>query len=128
MESVRLDRWLWAARFFKTRALAVRAIDGGKVHLNGNRPKRSKTVRAGDGLTIRKGPFEYTIKVKAVAERRGSAAVARELYEESTDSIERRETMRAQLKSAPTPGYEGRGRPTKKDRRLLDRMKDRFGH
>ncbi len=128
MESVRLDRWLWAARFFKTRALAVRAIDGGKVHLNGNRPKRSKTVRAGDGLTIRKGPFEYTIKVKAVAERRGSAAVARELYEESTDSIERRETMRAQLKAAPTPGYEGRGRPTKKDRRLLDRMKDRFGH
>ncbi|MFC1530285.1 RNA-binding S4 domain-containing protein [Gemmatimonadota bacterium] len=128
MESVRLDRWLWAARFFKTRALAVRAIDGGKVHLNGSRPKRSKTVRAGDGLTIRKGPFEYSIKVKAVAERRGSAAVAQELYEESADSIKRREVTRAQLKAAPTPGYEGRGRPTKKDRRVLDRMKDRFGH
>ena len=128
MESVRLDRWLWAARFFKTRALAVKAIDGGKVHLNGSRPKRSKTVRAGDELTIRKGPFEYTIKVKAVAERRGSAAVAQELYEESADSIGRRETMRAQLKAAPTPGYEGRGRPTKKDRRVLDRMKDKFGH
>jgi ribosome-associated heat shock protein Hsp15 len=128
MESVRLDRWLWAARFFKTRALAIRAIDGGKIRLNGNRPKRSKSVSAGDEITIRKGPFEYAVRVRAVADRRGPAAAARELYEESAESIERREIMKAQLKAAPTPGYEGRGRPTKRDRRMLERMKDRFGY
>ena len=126
MEGIRLDRWLWAARFFRTRAQAVTAIDGGKVKLNGTRPRRSKAVKEGDLLTIRKGPFEYSITVTALSHRRGSASDAKELYEESADSIERRELMRAQLKSAPTPGYEGRGRPTKKERRMLDRLKDDF--
>lgn len=126
MEGIRLDRWLWAARFYRTRARAVTAIDGGKVKLNGSRPRRSKAVKEGDLLTIRKGPFEYEITVIALSHRRGSASDAQRLYEESADSIERREVMRAQLKSAPTPGYEGRGRPTKKERRMLDRLKDDF--
>lgn len=124
MESVRLDRWLWAARFFKTRALAVKAIDGGKVHLNGSRAKRSKNVKPGDNLTIRKGIFEYDIEIRGISDRRGPATAAQELYEESAASIERRTQVKAQLKAAPAPGYEGRGRPTKKDRRMLDRMKD----
>ena len=124
MESVRLDRWLWAARFFKTRARAVKAIEGGKVHLNGSRAKRSKTVKPGDELTIRRGIFEYDIEIMGISDRRGSAVIAQELYEESADSIERRNQVREQLKSAPTPGFDGRGRPTKKDRRMLDRMKD----
>ncbi|MFC1628829.1 RNA-binding S4 domain-containing protein [Gemmatimonadota bacterium] len=128
MEGVRLDRWLWAARFYKTRALAVRGIDGGKVHLNGSRTKRSKNVRPGDKITIRKGVYEYDIEIRAISDRRGSASVAQELYEENSASIERRQQVKAQIKAAPTPGFDGRGRPTKKDRRMLDRMKDEIGH
>ncbi len=127
MEGVRLDRWLWAARFFKTRALAVKAVEGGKVHLNGSRAKRSKTVKPGDGLAIRKGIYEYYIEIREISDRRGSATVAQELYVESEESIERRNQVREQLKTAPTPGFDGHGRPTKKERRMLDRMKDEIG-
>ena len=128
MDGVRLDRWLWAARFFKTRALAVKAIEGGKVKLNGSRAKRSKSVKPGDELTIRKGVFEYDIEIRGLSDRRGSAAVAQELYEESAESIERRMQIKDQLKAAPTPGFDSHGRPTKKDRRMLDRLKDEIGY
>jgi ribosome-associated heat shock protein Hsp15 len=121
MEGVRLDQWLWAARFFKTRRLAVEAIEGGKVHLNGGRPKPSKEVRPGFELTVRKGPYEHVVRILAVAERRGPAPEAQLLYQETPESIARREQLRLQLKVAAPLATEGR--PTKKDRRRIAAFK-----
>jgi ribosome-associated heat shock protein Hsp15 len=126
VSSVRLDRWLWCARFFKTRALAAAAVDGGKVHVNGARAKRGKAVRTGDRLRVRVGPFEHALVVRAVAERRGSATEARRLYEETVESREAREQLAAQLRVAPSLRYEGKGRPTKRERREIERWRD--GH
>jgi ribosome-associated heat shock protein Hsp15 len=122
---VRLDKWLWAARFFKTRSLATEAVNGGKVELNGTRPKPSKPLRPGDQLRIRLGPFVHSVVVKALAERRGSAAVAATLYQESAESIAARERHREQLRLAPTLQYDEGGRPTKKDRRDLTAFVER---
>jgi len=122
-DKVRLDRWLWAARFFKTRSVAARAIDGGKVQVNGARVKRSMAIHVGDTLRITKSPFELTVVVRALSEHRGSASVAETLYEETPASREAREQLRLQLKYQPQVAYDGRGRPTKKDRRQLDRFK-----
>jgi ribosome-associated heat shock protein Hsp15 len=123
LDSTRLDKWLWAARFFKTRGLAAGAIDGGKVQVNGERAKRAKAVRPGDQVRVRHGPVEYLVLVRAVAERRGSAAVAHELYEEFAESREARERLAIQLKSLnaafPSEGI----RPTKRDRRRLERFR-----
>lgn len=121
----RLDRWLWAARFFKTRSLAAQAVDGGKVHLNGARAKRSKHVAVGDEVRITKPPFEYTVVVARLTEQRRGADAARTLYTETAASWRARETLRLQLKLQPRAAYEGKGRPTKKDRRALERFKDR---
>lgn len=121
-EGVRLDRWLWAARFFKTRRLAVEAITGGKVEVNGGRAKAAREVRIGFEITIRKGPYEHDVVVTGLAERRGSAKVAAELYEEKPESIERREQLRAQIAAAPRP-LMPEGRPDKKDRRRLASLK-----
>lgn len=121
---VRLDRWLWAARLYKTRSLASRAVDGGKVHLNGTRAKRSKTVKQGDRLEITRGIYEYHLVVKGLAERRGSATEAVKLYEETSESVQAREALAAELKGIPKPVFRGKGRPTKKDRRQIDRFRD----
>jgi ribosome-associated heat shock protein Hsp15 len=120
---VRLDRWLWAARFFKTRSLAVEAIGGGKVQVNGHRAKRAKLVHVGDELLIRKGPFEHRVTVRAIAERRGPVREAQALYQETAESILRREALSDQLKSLPTPVFRTKGRPTKRERRDIDRFR-----
>src|SRR6266536_565581 len=119
-ESVRLDRWLWAARFFKTRALASAAVAGGKVQVNGSRVKPAKQVQVGDNLRVRLGPYDWIITVSAVTERRGSARDAQLLYDESPEGRAARERLAEAHKIAPTPTYEGKGRPTKKDRRKLE--------
>jgi ribosome-associated heat shock protein Hsp15 len=120
---VRLDKWLWAARFFKTRGLASESIDGGKVDVNGDRAKRAKQVRAGDVVTVRITPFTWTVTVTDVAERRGSATDAARLYEETAASRAAREALQTQLKSLPRFMSHGDSRPSKKDRRELRRLK-----
>ena len=122
-DKVRLDRWLWAARFFKTRSLAAEAIDGGKVQLNGTRVRRSKMIVVGDLLRITKPPYELTIEVLQPAEHRVSAKLAQDFYAETPESASARELLRAQLKYQPSTSYEGKGRPTKRDRRVIDRFK-----
>src|SRR6266540_2811891 len=119
-ESVRLDKWLWAARFFKTRALAAAAVAGGKVQVNGSRAKPAKQVQLGDNLRVRLGPYDWIITVSAVTERRGSARDAQLLYAESPAGRAARERLAEAHKIAPTPAYQGKGRPTKKDRRKLE--------
>ena len=112
---MRLDKWLWAARFFKTRTLAVEAIEGGRVSLNGDRAKPAKELRIGDTLSIRRPPFEHVVRVRALSDKRGSAAVAAELFEETEESRARRAVLAAEMKSLPQPRF--KGRPTKKTRR-----------
>jgi ribosome-associated heat shock protein Hsp15 len=122
---VRLDKWLWAARFYKTRPLAAEAIAGGKVQVNGDRVKRAKPLQVGDEVRIRQGPYEYQIVVTRLSERRGPAAEAARLYEEKPASRAARETMALQLKSLHAAFVPERGRPTKKDRREINRLKGR---
>jgi ribosome-associated heat shock protein Hsp15 len=122
-DKVRLDRWLWAARFFETRSLAATAIDGGKVQVNGVRVKRSAQVRAGDEVRVRKPPYEFVLEVLQPSEHRGPAAEAHRLYRETDGSVRARDTLREQLRLQPHVSFEGKGRPTKKDRRELDRLR-----
>jgi ribosome-associated heat shock protein Hsp15 len=120
---VRLDKWLWAARFYKTRSLAAEAVEKGKVEVNGERAKRAKLLQAGDSLLIRLGPYQHIVTVRAVSEKRGPATVAAKLYEESAEGRKAREAMQIQVKVAQSvPGYD-RGRPTKKDRREIERLR-----
>ena len=119
-DSVRLDKWLWAARFFKTRGLATTAVAGGKVHLNGTRAKPAKPVQLGDELRIRIGPYDWLVTVRAVTERRGPPKDAQLLYDESPEGRTVRERLAEAHKIAPAPTYCGKGRPTKKDRRKLE--------
>jgi ribosome-associated heat shock protein Hsp15 len=122
---VRLDKWLWAARFYKTRALSADAIDSGKIEVNGDRAKRARLVQAGDRVRIRIGPYEHVVLVKGVSERRGSAPIAQALYEEDAESRKAREAMAAHVRAMnANTGYES-GRPTKKDRREIERLKRR---
>lgn len=122
--SVRLDKWLWAARFFKTRALAVEAIGGGKVLVNGARAKRAKAIHAGDRIRLRLGPYEYQLIVRGLSERRGPPTEAVRLYEEDAVAKQARETLAAQHKLLPTPAFRGKGRPTKKQRRDIERWEE----
>jgi ribosome-associated heat shock protein Hsp15 len=122
---VRLDKWLWAARFYKTRGLASEAIAGGKVQVNGDRAKRARPVQPGDEIRIRQGPYEHHVVVRALSARRGPAAAAAELYEETPASRAAREAMSLQLKTLHAAFVPDRGRPTKKDRRELGRLKGR---
>jgi ribosome-associated heat shock protein Hsp15 len=124
-DSVRLDKWLWAARFYKTRGLASEAIAGGKVQLNGDRAKRARPVQPGDEIRIRQGPYEHHVVVRALSARRGPASAAAELYEETPASRAAREAMALQLKSLHAAFVPDKGRPTKKDRRELGRLKGR---
>lgn len=121
--AVRLDKWLWAARFFKTRALAAQAVDGGRIEVNGEKPKRSRTLVPGDRLRIRLGPYEHLVTVRAVSERRGSAAVAAKLFEEDPASMERRRALREQHRLADTTFAHGQGKPTGKERRAIRKLK-----
>jgi ribosome-associated heat shock protein Hsp15 len=119
---VRLDKWLWAARFFKTRGLAQQAVEGGKVKLNGERPKPAKEVKVGDRLVIRVAESEWAVTVAALGERRGPAEQARQLYQESDESRARRQEQSAARKLlAPLPPAT-KGRPTKRDRRRMERL------
>lgn len=118
----RVDKWLWAARFFKTRSLASDAIDRGKVYLNGVQIKPAKQVLVGDMLKIRVGNYQYEIEVLALSNKRGSATVAQQLYRETDQSQQQRESIAAQMKAQPQPFYT-KGRPTKRDRREIERFK-----
>ena len=125
-DRVRVDKWLWAARFYKTRSLATEAVTGGKVEVNGERAKPAKTVKVGDEIKVRLAPYEHILIVRDLAERRGPASVAQALYEETEASRTARQRLAAQLASAPAMFvYEEKGRPTKKDRRDLSRFIDR---
>ncbi|MEX2152099.1 MAG: RNA-binding S4 domain-containing protein [Gemmatimonadaceae bacterium] len=125
-EGVRLDKWLWAARFFKTRSLASSEIEGGHVELNGERAKPAKQVKVGDELRIRLNQTTHVMHVRALSERRGPAVEARLLYEETGESRRERERLAEQRRLAPTPAYEEGGRPTKRDRRDMSKIKRRF--
>ncbi len=120
-----MDKWLWAARFFKTRSLAADSVDGGKVQVNGERAKPSKTVRPGDEVRVRLGPFEHVVHVTGTAERRGTATEAARLYTETEASSAAREKLQWQLRAAAPAMEPEKGRPTKRDRRELERFRKR---
>ncbi len=122
---MRLDRWLWAARFFKTRALAAAAVAGGKVHVNGTRAKPAKQLQVGDALRVRVVPYEWLVTVRGLSERRGPPKTAQALYDEDAEGRAARERLALQHKIAPAPAYQGKGRPTKKERREIERLEER---
>jgi ribosome-associated heat shock protein Hsp15 len=124
-DKTRIDKWLWAARFYKTRALAAEAIAGGKVQVNGERVKRAKPLQVGDEIRIRQGAFEYHIVVRELSHHRGPSAQAAELYQETPESRAAREERALQLKSLHAAFLPERGRPTKKDRREMEKFKRR---
>jgi len=125
-ERLRLDKWLWAARFFKHRALATEAVAGGKVEVNGERAKPAKPLKVGDQIRLRLGPYEHIVIVRELSDHRGPAPVAQTLYEETPESKAERERLADQLRMSPaTFVYEDKGRPTKKDRRELSDFIDR---
>ena len=119
----RLDKWLWAARFFKTRGLAAEAVDGGKVAVNGERAKRARHLSVGDELRVRLGPYEHVVVIRALSQHRGPASQAVQLYEETEDSRERRRVLAAQLKAAAPDYRHQKGKPDKKERRDIRRLK-----
>ena len=118
----RIDKWLWAARFFKTRSLAADAVDSGKVLLNGARVKPAKALKVGDELFVRTPGFEYTLHVAELSDKRGSATIAARLYTETDESRRKREALR-ENPAARDPGAAIRGRPTKRDRRQLRKVR-----
>ncbi len=122
---VRVDQWLWAARFYKTRALAAEAVDGGRIEVNGDRVKRSRLLKVGDELRVRMPPFEHVVAVESLSARRGPATEARKLYNETDASRDAREKLAWQLKNASIASDYERGRPSKKDRRDFDRLRRR---
>jgi ribosome-associated heat shock protein Hsp15 len=124
-DRTRVDKWLWAARFYKTRALAAEAITGGKVQVNGERVKRARPLQVGDEIRIRQGPYEHQIVVRGLSARRGPASQAAELYEEKPESRAAREQLALQMKTLHSMFVPERGRPTKKDRREINRLKGR---
>jgi ribosome-associated heat shock protein Hsp15 len=128
MERTRIDRWLWAARFCKTRGLATEAVAGGRVRVNGERVKPAKDVRAGDVVEVRVGETVWTVIVQGVADRRGSARVAATLYAETEESVAERERRAAERRITFAPGTgPGGARPTKLDRRRIDALRRRRG-
>ena len=122
MSGIRLDKWLWAARFFKTRSLATDAVSGGKIKLNGAPTKPAREIKAGDRLDIFNGDTRWEVIVLALSEKRGPASEARLLYEETAESRERRASLAEAHALAPTPGADLKGRPTKRDRRKIQRF------
>ncbi len=124
-DRVRVDKWLWAARIYKTRSLATEAVTGGKVDVNGQRAKPARPVRVGDAVLVRQPPFQWQLTVRGLAERRRPARVAQGLYEETPESRAERARMQERLRIVrPLFVYQEKGRPTKKDRREIDRWED----
>lgn len=122
---VRVDKWLWAARFYKTRSLAADSITGGKVLVGRERVKPAKLLQVGDEVRLRLGPYEHVVIVRGISERRGPASVASTLYEETADSRAARAKLAEQLRIAPAGFvFEDKGRPTKRDRREIERLRD----
>ena len=117
---LRIDRWLWAARFYKTRSLAAEAVDNGQVRVNGERVKPSRAVHAGERVNVRKAGYEWDVEVSAVSDRRGSASDAAKLYAESEASVKARERLIAERRAAAASDPRLAGRPTKRDRRKLE--------
>ena len=122
-QGVRLDRWLWAARFFKTRGLASDAIAGGKITINGDRPKRSRAVQLGDQIRIQLGPYEHLVTVRGLSARRGPAPEAATLYEEDAAGVSRRAEVAARLRAESALFSHQAGRPSKKERRDLGKLR-----
>jgi len=119
-DKVRIDKWLWAARFFKTRSMAAQAVSGGKVHVNGIRVKPARTVQLGDELRIRRGELEFVIIVQGISDKRRPAPEAQQLYEETEASLQQRENMRDQKRvEAANRMYGPMKRPDKRDRRQI---------
>ena len=123
MDGVRIDKWLWAARFFKTCGAATEAVLGGHVQLNGTRVKPAREVRVGDTLEIRRGLTQWTVVVAGLAERRGSAEVAAALYDETPESVAAREQRALERRLARPLGADLGSRPTKQDRRRVDALR-----
>jgi ribosome-associated heat shock protein Hsp15 len=123
MDATRIDKWLWAARFYKTRGLATDAVLGGHVHLNGERVKPAKDVRAGDRVDVTIGVVRRSVVVRAISDRRGPASIAQTLYEETPESVAQREEQALQRRLAQPLGAELGARPTKQDRRRLDALR-----
>jgi ribosome-associated heat shock protein Hsp15 len=118
---LRIDKWLWAARFYKTRSLAADAVESGKVAVNQARVKPAKAIAVGDTLEIRAGKYVYTVEVLGLSDKRGPVPQAQQLYRESETSRAQREALAAQIKAQPEPIF--KGRPTKRDRRAIDQLK-----
>ena len=123
MDGVRIDKWLWAARFFKTRSAATDAVGGGRVHVNGARVKPSRDVQAGDTIEIRIGQLEWIVVVRGLSDKRGPAKVAATLYDETPESATERERRRLELRLARPVGADLGARPTKQDRRRIERLR-----
>jgi ribosome-associated heat shock protein Hsp15 len=119
---MRLDKWLWAARFFKTRSLAQQAIEAGRVKLNEQRVKVSHALKLEDSVSVRVGELEWQVRVKGLAEKRGPAVQARKLYEETAESRAERERRIELRRWSAEPAAQIKGRPTKRDRRTLERF------
>ena len=124
MDNVRIDKWLWAARFFKTRSLATDAVDNGKVKLGGDRIKPARAVKIGDLLNIDNGAETWEVTVEGISDKRGAAPVARLLYAETAASVARRENEAEARKLYREPGSMIKGRPTKHDRRALSKVSE----
>jgi ribosome-associated heat shock protein Hsp15 len=120
MDNVRIDKWLWAARFFKTRSLATDAIDNGKVKIGGDRVKPARAVKLGERLHIDNGSDEWDVLVLGLSDKRQAAPIARTLYEETAESIARRQKEADRRKLFQEPAADFKGRPTKRDRRLRE--------
>ena len=123
MERVRIDKWLWAARFFKTRAAATEAVLGGHVQVGGDRVKPAKEIRGGDRIDVRRGEISWTVVVTGIADRRGSATIAATLYEETPESLEARERQRLERRLARPLGADLGARPTKQARRRIEALR-----
>lgn len=123
VHGVRLDKWLWAARFYKTRALATAAVGAGHVHVNGVRPKPSRILRVGDAIVLRKGVYRFTLTVQALAERRGPAEEAKLLYAEHEESIRAREALATERRLQADAGAAPARRPDKRSRRHIIRFR-----
>jgi ribosome-associated heat shock protein Hsp15 len=128
MSGIRIDRWLWAARFFKTRSLAKKAVEGGKVHVESQRAKPSKELQVGQTLQIRRGETVQTVIVKVLSDQRGPATQAQVLYEETIESIELRELRKSSRRMERAGLTVPTGRPDKKDRRALAQLRDLDQH
>jgi ribosome-associated heat shock protein Hsp15 len=125
VEQVRIDKWLWAARFFKSRSAAGEAVVGGHVHVNGERAKPAKGVRVGDTIEVQRGELRWSVVVAALDDRRGPASVAATLYEETRESVEAREQQRLERRLTRPLGADLGGRPTKQARRRIEALRRR---